>query len=207
VPPGNQKKKRALKNAGEGINGMAVFYLVRHGEADYDHMLEKGFWGFGRDFAPLSPKGRQQAETAARDGRLKSAEIIVSSPYTRALQTAQIISTETGIRVEVEVDLHEWEPDQDNLYTTSEESFAFAREFTEWKGEYPPGVKFRWETLTSMRQRMRGVADRYSDYSKVILVGHGMAFRCLTYIEKMHPGEIVECIYRKGQPECEYSFT
>ena len=52
-----------------------------------------------------------------------------------------------------------------------------------------------------------GVADRYSDYSKVILVGHGMAFRCLTYIEKMHPGGIVECTYRKGQPECEYSFT
>ena len=91
-----EKKQRAPKNAGEGINGMAVFYLVRHGEADYDHMLEKGFWGFGRDFAPLSPKGRQQAETAARDGRLKSAEIIVSFPYTRALQTAQIISTETG---------------------------------------------------------------------------------------------------------------
>ena len=54
---------------------------------------------------------------------------------------------------------------------------------------------------------MRGVADRYSDYDKVVLVGHGMVFRCLTYIEKMHPGEIVECTYRKGQPECEYSFT
>ena len=155
---------------------MAVFYLVRHGEADYDHMLEKGFWGFGRDFAPLSPKGRQQAETAARDGRLKSAEIIVSFPYTRALQTAQIISTETGIRVEVEVDLHEWEPDQDNLYTTSEESFAFAREFTEWKGEYPPGVKFRWETLTSMRQRMRGWRTDIRITAKLSLSAMGWRF-------------------------------
>lgn len=86
---------------------MAIFYLVRHGEAVYDHMLESGFWGFGRDFAPLSPKGKQQAEMAARDIRLKSAEIIVSSPYTRALQTAQIISKETGIDVEVDIDLHE----------------------------------------------------------------------------------------------------
>ena len=41
---------------------MALFYLVRHGEANYDYMLENGFWGFGRDFAPLSEKGRQQAE-------------------------------------------------------------------------------------------------------------------------------------------------
>lgn len=77
---------------------MALFYLVRHGEAVYDHMLENGFWGFGRDFAPLSEKGKEQAEITAKDVRLKSAEFIVSSPYTRALQTAQIISRETGLR-------------------------------------------------------------------------------------------------------------
>ena len=33
---------------------MATFYLIRHGEADYSEMLEKGFFGFGRSFAPLS---------------------------------------------------------------------------------------------------------------------------------------------------------
>ena len=71
---------------------MALFYLVRHGEAIYDYMFENGFWGFGRDFAPLSEKGRQQAGITAKDARLKKAELIVSSPYTRALQTAQIIS-------------------------------------------------------------------------------------------------------------------
>lgn len=186
---------------------MALFYLVRHGEAVYDHMLENGFRGFGRDFAPLSEKGKEQAEITAKDIRLKSAELIVSSPYTRALQTAQIISRETGIRVEVDIDLHEWIPDQDNLYETSEESFALAREFTKYKGEYPPGERFKWESLASMRQRMRRVADRYSDYDKVILVGHGMVFRCLTYIEKMYPAEIIECTYQKGQEECDYSFT
>ena len=186
---------------------MALFYLVRHGEPVYDHMLENGFWGFGRDFAPLSEKGKAQAEKAAKDPRLKTAEIIVSSPYTRALQTAQIISMETGKRVEVEFDLHEWIPDLGNQYKTSEESFALGREFTKFHGEYPPGEKFPWETLSSMRQRARRVADKYSDYHKVIFVGHGMLFRCLTYIEKMHPAEIVECVYEKGQEDCPYSFT
>ena len=114
---------------------MALFYLVRHGEANYDYMLENGFWGFGRDFAPLSEKGKQQAEITAKDIRLKNAELIVSSPYTRALQTAQIISRETGIRVEVDIDLHEWISDENNQYETSEESFALAREFTKFKGE------------------------------------------------------------------------
>lgn len=94
---------------------MATFYLVRHGEADYSEMLEKGFYGFGRSFAPLSSQGISQAETAAIDERLKTAQLIVSSPYTRALQTAAIISRETGLKISVDVDLHEWEPDKTNL--------------------------------------------------------------------------------------------
>ena len=54
---------------------------------------------------------------------------------------------------------------------------------------------------------MRRAADKHADRDKVIFVGHGMAFRCLTYIEKMRPAEIIECTYRKGQADCEYSFT
>lgn len=185
---------------------MALFYLVRHGEPIYDHMPEYEFWGFGRAFAPLSEKGKKQAEAAARDIRLKDAELIVSSPYTRALQTAQIISRETGLPVEVDLDLHEWMPDRENRYKTSEESAALAREFAHYKGEYPPGKQFRWESLCHMRQRMRRAADRYAGHNKVIFVGHGMAFRCLTYMEKMRPAEIIECVYQKGQPECEYFF-
>ena len=98
-------------------------------------------------------------------------------------------------------------PDETNQYKTSEESFALAREFTEFRGEYPPWEKRRWESLSHMRKRMILVADKYSDYDKVILVGHGMVFRCLTCIEKMNPAEIIECTYQKGQAECEYSFT
>ncbi|MBO5352792.1 MAG: histidine phosphatase family protein [Lachnospiraceae bacterium] len=185
---------------------MATFYLVRHGEADYSEMLEKGFYGFGRSFAPLSEKGIGQAEAAALDERLKSAELIVSSPYTRALQTAAIISRETGLKLCVEVDLHEWEPDKTNQYTTSEEAFSLTREFNLHKGVYPEGQEMKWETLEEVRKRMRKVADKYAGYNKVIFVGHGMAFRTLTYIEQMKPAEIVECTYHTGQDDCVYSF-
>lgn len=54
---------------------------------------------------------------------------------------------------------------------------------------------------------MRKVAEKYTGYNKVIMVGHGMAFRTLTYIEKMRPAEIIKCIYEIGQPDCEFSFT
>ena len=174
---------------------MAVFYLVRHGEADYSEMKEKDFFGFGRDFAPLSKTGVKQAEKTAKDDRLKSAEIIVSSPYTRALQTAAIISKETGLKICVEVDLHEWVPDKTNRYTTSEEAFALTKEFYENNGVYPEGQQLRWETLEEVRKRMRGVVEKYSGYEKVIFVGHGMAFRVLNGIEQMQPAEIVEWEY------------
>ena len=185
---------------------MAIFYLIRHGEADYSEMLEKGFYGFGRSFAPLSEKGIEQAEKTAIDDRLKTAEVIVSSPYTRALQTAAIISRETGLKICVEVDLHEWEPDKTNRYTTSEEAFMLTHEFNFYKGKYPEGQQMRWETLDEVRERMRRVADKYANYDKVIFVGHGMAFRTLAYIEQMKPAEIVECSYHTGQEDCIYSF-
>ena len=185
---------------------MAIYYLVRHGEADYSEMFEKGFYGFGRSFAPLSEKGIAQAEETATDERLKSAELIVSSPYTRALQTASIISRKTGVKIHVEVDLHEWEPDKTNQYTTSEEAFALTKEFNLYKGKYPEGQQKNWETLDEVRKRMRSVADKYADYDRVIFVGHGMAFRTLAYIEQMKPAEIIECNYEIGQEDCVYSF-
>lgn len=185
---------------------MATFYLVRHGQPDYSGLQERGLFGFGRDFAPLSPLGIQQAEEAARDPRLKQAEWIVPSPYTRALQTAQIISLRTGLAVQVEPDLHEWVPDWTNQYRTSEESFQLSEDFVRCRGVYPAGEQRKWESLAHMQERMRRVAERYAAMDKVILVGHGMAFRTICYIEQMKPGEIVECQYEPGQKPCEYSF-
>lgn len=45
----------------------------------------------------------------------------VSSPYTRALQTAAIISQKTNIDITVEMDLHEWMPDLTFQYHVFEE--------------------------------------------------------------------------------------
>ena len=169
---------------------MALFYLVRHGEADYSQMMESGFFGFGRDFASLSKIGIEQVEKTAKDERLKTAQIIVSSPYTRALQTAAIISRETGLKFCVEVDLHEWIPDKTNQYKTSQEAFSLAKEFYENKGVYPKGQQLKWETFEEVRKRMQRVVEKYAGYEKVIFVGHSMAFEALTGIENIKPAEI-----------------
>ena len=64
--------------------------FVRHGEPDYRELEERSYTGFGIDLAPLSEKGRQQAQELSKDPFLSSAEIIVSSAVTRALETAYL---------------------------------------------------------------------------------------------------------------------
>ena len=186
---------------------MALFYLIRHGEPDYDAVSKLGFYGFGRSFAPLSECGVKQAEETAKDARLLDVDLIICSPYTRALQTAAIISREIGKEIIVEPELHEWIVDKTNSIKSSEEVAMLAREFQEYRGVHPDGKQMRWETLESLRSRIKRVADKYADYNKVIIVGHGMAFRVLKYIENIAPGEIVKCEYKKGQADCEYAFS
>ncbi len=186
---------------------MALFYLIRHGEPNYEAVSSIGFYGFGRSFAPLSEKGIKQAEATAEDIRLADADIIVSSPYTRALQTAAIISRKTGKKIIIEPELHEWIADKTNTLRSGKEAAELSKEFNEYKGVYPDGKEMRWETLASLKERAKRVADKYAEYDKVIIVAHGMLFRTLTYIEKMAPAEIIECRYEKCQADCEYSFS
>ena len=65
--------------------------FVRHGEPDYRELEERSYTGFGIDLAPLSEKGRQQAQELSKNSLLSSAEIIVSSAVTRALETASYV--------------------------------------------------------------------------------------------------------------------
>ena len=90
---------------------MSTFYLIRHGKPDYTYGDTHGFIGQGHDFAPLKTEKIEEVIETAKDKRLKDAQIIISSPYTRALQTASIISKETGIDIVVESDIMEWQPD------------------------------------------------------------------------------------------------
>lgn len=98
---------------------MAIFYLIRHGKPDYTYGDTHGFIGQGHDFAPLNEERINDVIEMSKDEMLKNAQIIVSSPYTRALQTASIISKETGIDIIVEPDIREWQPDLTYQYKRS----------------------------------------------------------------------------------------
>lgn len=82
-----------------------------------------------------------------------------------------------------------------------------AASFSCHRGVPPPDAAMRWETLASLRARMRAVADRYADYGSVILVSHGMALRTIARVGRMQPGEVAVCRYARGQADCVYDFV
>jgi len=76
---------------------MHKLYYIRHGLSEDN--IAKTFSGAG---AKLSDEGRRGASAAGRDAKAQGMhfDAIISSPYPRALQTAQLIAAELGFPAE-----------------------------------------------------------------------------------------------------------
>lgn len=158
---------------------MTNFILIRHGEPDYSLINQKNFKGHGCDLAFLTREGEKQAEMIANNELLKNAELLISSPYTRCMQTAAIISNKIGLPIKGELDLHEWLPDLSFNYQTS--SFA--------KNNYKKAINDylnnqitsnEYESIQSVKKRVLNVFKKYLEYEKVIIVTHGGVMYSLT---------------------------
>jgi broad specificity phosphatase PhoE len=173
---------------------MTLFYLIRHGEPDWDLNEQYKLKGHGRDLVPLTKIGIEQVYETARDQRLKNAQIIVSSPYPRALQTGAILSKELQLEIIVEFDLREWQPDLTFHYNSLEQLKEIGDDYDSQNGIYPPGETRIWESKEIMKKRIDGVIDRYLDYDCVIMTGHGMAFRTQVDIKEIKHASIIELV-------------
>ena len=168
-----------------------MFYLVRHGQADYSEHNQKIYQGAGVNLAPLSKDGVEEIEYTAHDDRLQGADLIISSPYTRALETAAILSRVTGTPITVETDLHEWLPDKHYAPDDDEKTYKAYTEYASLQGKYPQGEERDWEEAAAVKARIEGVLERYKHLGKVIVVTHGMAIHATTGVMPAN-GEIVE---------------
>ena len=126
---------------------------------------------------------------------------MLSSPYTRALQTAAEIVRATGLPLAVEPDLHELMADRSGAPHTREEMKQLHQEFLACRGCWPEGGERPWETVEQLTDRVTSVLSRYLSYDKVIVVTHGGVIRrfvkdqrigyCMPYVVPME-GK-VEC--------------
>jgi broad specificity phosphatase PhoE len=156
---------------------MQKIILMRHSQQDYSPVMERKYIGHGLDLAPLSEKGLIIAENASHDSRLNDAEIIVSSPYTRAMQTAAIISKNRQLDIKVELGLHEWIPDLSFQYSTKEDNLKAEALCTQYKGVCPKDSEIAFEDFSNVFKRAKSALLQYKNYRKIIVVSHSIVIR------------------------------
>ena len=174
---------------------MTTFYFIRHGQADFSEANTKIYQGRGFHLLTLSELGRQQIKNAAQDERLRDAELIVTSPFGRALHSAAILSKELGLDIRVETDLHEWASDTvDFSYLPQEEADRRFQELHSNRGKHPEGNVFRWESAEQMKKRVFAVLEKYKGYRCVIVCCHGTLMQYVLDIPHPSNGQIAEFI-------------
>jgi broad specificity phosphatase PhoE len=138
--------------------------FIRHAEPNYSFINKDDNCQWA-NLAPLSECGVEQAIALASYDELKN-RVIISSPYTRALQTASILNTsqQNGNNIIVEPLLHEWLPSK---------SFSLkAREVVTANKKFKKNEDGDYETIEEMVGRMNQVLDKYEKYGDIIIVSH-----------------------------------
>lgn len=151
-------------------------YFVRHGESVANLLREFSNSGVKH---PLTETGVEQARTLAYKLREIPFEIIYSSPVLRAMQTAQILSEQMQVPVEVTEALREWSV---GIYegTIDPEGWELHRKVQEdWYFKDKPESKMPGgENLIEIKERFVPFIERlvqeYKETDRNILcVAHG----------------------------------
>lgn len=161
-----------------------TIFLIRHGEPVYSYNERGERLIYGAD-AELSQIGRNQVQTLCR--RMKSygrgVDIVYTSPFARALQSAKIVSSEFGVSYVEYEELSDIRASKAWIGRTMEELAAVHGDGYQEAGDR--------ESLEELARRIKGASDkivRENEGQNVAIVGHGDPIRVLIY-QLEHPGE------------------
>jgi broad specificity phosphatase PhoE len=164
--------------------------LVRHGESTWN--VEGRYQG--RLDPPLSARGQAQAETLAKrlqreqlEAQKQRIDTIVSSPLTRALETANICARELSLPVRrddrlTEISHGEWEG-----RLREEIANRWPEMFTAWR-THPDTVRFpAGETLDDVRARFESFLMDLRGASGVLAATHDVIVRIAVLLAQGKP--------------------
>lgn len=147
---------------------MRHIHLVRHGEVfNPEHVVYADLDGY-----ELSARGLRQAESAAQWLAARGIGRVVSSPLTRARQTAEILAAAAGVSVVIEEDLTEWRLSQRWAGTVWE---ALPERFPgelEAYLDHPEQLSFAPEQLAEVGARVAAVVERHAGPVPAAFVSH-----------------------------------
>lgn len=161
------------------VNTMTTFYIVRHGETDWNkkRIIQ------GQADIPLNATGEEQARDAAKNFKHAKFDLAFSSDLLRAKRTTEIIALEHKLAVETTKVLRErhfgelQEKPSANLYA----HFKLMQKMNDEERKhhvFAPGVESDATVISRIITFLRETAVAYP--SKTILVGtHGGILRML----------------------------
>lgn len=154
--------------------------LMRHGGPNWQLVTPPPWRGGAHDLVPLTRSGEEQAVAAADALHEEPPDLILSSPMTRALQTAALVATRLGVPLSVHIDLREWLPDQTYQWTTAQEVDDAYADMLSHVGR-PRPVGATWEPLEDVRHRAMSVLTHYlTGEKRVLVVCHEVLIHALT---------------------------
>ena len=166
-----------------------TLYLVRHGESEANAAKRYA----GQTDSPLTERGREQARAVAAALRAVHFDRVVSSDLSRARDTAEIIASEHGLRVEVFPELRE-------IHVG--EAAGRAIEDAKQRFDWGPGRFTQWpggESLEEVRDRVVSALERIvaaSPGKTICVVGHGGVTRILV----SHVMGLLPALYQHHAP-------
>lgn len=155
--------------------------LLRHAQSEFNALFSKTRIDPGIADPSLTELGRDQARLAARQVRGSSARRIITSPYSRALETTAILNEALGLPVTVETIVSErgaWSCD------VGTERDTLARRWPDY--DFSHLTNFWWrlkETQDQLLDRCRTFHARMAqvqDWPEVLVVTHWGFIRGLT---------------------------
>lgn len=174
-----------------------MIYVVRHGETEWN-AIDKVL---GRSDIPLDAKGIEQARELARSMRGLEIDEILTSPLSRARQTAEFISAETGVEYRVDERLIEQDFGRFEGIDRFDPEYQAAKR--EYFVRYPGG-----ESYFDMAARVFPLIKEIEASGRnVVLATHGGICRIIrNYYEDMSNEDFVmfsqgNCELRKYPPE------
>ncbi|MBF9000538.1 histidine phosphatase family protein [Vibrio nitrifigilis] len=153
--------------------------FVRHGIPDYSLCDERKMTQLEKDYAPLNRDGIPAICATAEELRTENAQVIISSPYTRALQTAEILNRSLGLELFVEHDLREWRADLSGGYIELSERDRRWHEHRDTLKHNIHPQDIPYESWMELKARTEKVLRQYNEYSRVVIVSHFNVFESL----------------------------
>jgi broad specificity phosphatase PhoE len=159
-----------------------IVYLVRHGRStarDSDKRQSPD--------SPLGEEGLKQAKALAKRMAKEKIDVVISSKWDRAFQTAEIVSKKIGIKLETIEGVHEKEQNP-NLYgadLASEVHQRYMDEVKKFGGDLDWKFDGQGESLRDLLKR----AEKFKNHliskhrrESVLVIGHGLFIRAFVIL-------------------------